>query len=417
MLQRNLFKSSLLTLAIGACSFNLNAAGFQLNEHSAAGLGRAFAGEGAMNDTAAAGSRNPAAIMMFDRPALSIGATYVDPEVNIKGTSPLGNSLKADDVAPSAVIPNVHFVMPINDKFGWGLSLTSNYGLSTEFDENYPAGSLAGKTELVTGNINLNGAYRLNQYLSFGLGVNAVYAKAKLTRHLGEFADLSGAPSLRSKEAAYLKGDKWGYGWNAGILYEIDQDNRFALTYRSKVEIDFDGDYHGLSGVSQPGSLDLTLPDTWEFSAYHKVAPKWAVHYGFTYSGWSKFEELRAKDTNGGTLFHKEEGFKNNIRMALGTTYFASKDWTLRAGIAYDDSAVPNNRRSISIPDQDRLWLTAGLNYKFTPNASVDAGFAYLKGQKVNFTEVAEAGSAKVPYSFSANGSATMYALNFNYAF
>ena len=415
MLQRNLFKSSLLTLAIGTCSFNLYAAGFQLNEHSAAGLGRAFAGEGAMNDTAAAASRNPAAIMMFDRPVFSIGATYVDPEVNIKGTSPLGNSLKADDAAPSAVIPNVHFAMPINEQFGWGLSITSNYGLSTKFDENYAAGSLAGKTELVTGNLNLSGAYRLNQYLSFGLGVNAIYAKAELTRHLGEFSSSTPFPSNR--EVAYLKGDKWGYGWNAGILYEIDQDNRFALTYRSKVNINFDGDYHDITGVNQPGTLDLALPDIWELSAYHKVAAKWAVHYGFTYSGWSKFEELRAKDSNGGTLFHKEEGFKNNLRIALGTTYFANKDWTLRAGIAFDDSAVPNSRRSISIPDQDRLWLTAGLNYKFTPNASVDAGLAYLKGQKVNFTEVAEAGTAKVPYNFRANGSAMMYAVNFNYTF
>ncbi|WP_205516623.1 outer membrane protein transport protein, partial [Morganella morganii] len=27
----------------------------------------------------------------------------------------------------------------------------------------------------------------------------------------------------------------WGYGWNAGMLYELDKDNRFSLTYRSKV--------------------------------------------------------------------------------------------------------------------------------------------------------------------------------------
>lgn len=43
---------------------------------------------------------------------------------------------------------------------------------------------------------------------------------------------------------AKLTGDDWGYGWNAGILYELNPDNRFSLTYRSKVTVKFkDGKY------------------------------------------------------------------------------------------------------------------------------------------------------------------------------
>jgi long-chain fatty acid transport protein len=43
---------------------------------------------------------------------------------------------------------NLHFVAPINDQFGWGASVTSNYGLATEFNNNYPAGEYGGKTDL-----------------------------------------------------------------------------------------------------------------------------------------------------------------------------------------------------------------------------------------------------------------------------
>lgn len=423
MMQSNLFKLSVLSLAMTAFSPSLYAAGFQLNEHSAAGLGRAFSGEGAMNDTAASAGRNAAAMMMFDRPTLSFGATYVNPEVNIKGTSPMGNSLDADDIAPSAVIPNAHYVQPINDQFAWGLSLTSNYGLSTEYDKDYPGGVFAGKTHLTTGNLNLNGAYRLNKYLSFGLGVNAVYAKAELTRHLGEVSSIFPMPA--ETEVAYLKGDKWGYGWNAGILYEIDEDNRFGLSYRSGIDLKFKGDFHsqlpvgvgnGTGGHNIPGKLDLNLPDIWEFSAYHKVAPKWAVHYGITYTGWSSFEELQGKDENGTEVFYKEENFKNNMRLSLGTTYFYNKDWTFRAGIAFDDASAPTSNRSISIPDQDRLWLSLGSSYKFTPDASVDVGVAYMRGQKVTFTEHDDSFTHQ-DYKFSAKGTAMMYAVNFNYTF
>ena len=35
----------------------------------------------------------------------------------------------------------------------------------------------------------------------------------------------------------------------------------------------------------------------------------------------------------------------------------------------FDDSPVPANNRSISIPDQDRLWLSAGTTYAFNKDA------------------------------------------------
>ncbi len=74
-----------------------------------------------------------------------------------------------------------------------------------------------------------------------------------------------------------------------------------------------------------------------------------AVHYSLTYTSWSQFE-LKATG-NGQTLFYKEEGFKDAYRLALGTTYY-DDNWTFRTGIAFDDSPVPANNRSISIPDR-----------------------------------------------------------------
>jgi long-chain fatty acid transport protein len=58
--------------------------------------------------------------MMFDRPTMSAGAVFVDPGVNVSGTSPTGKSLNADNIALTAWVPNFHFVAPINDQFGWG---------------------------------------------------------------------------------------------------------------------------------------------------------------------------------------------------------------------------------------------------------------------------------------------------------
>ncbi|HHJ4620998.1 TPA: long-chain fatty acid transporter FadL, partial [Raoultella ornithinolytica] len=133
MSQKTRFTQSALAVAVALVSTQAWSAGFQLNEFSSSGLGRAYSGEGAIADDAGNASRNPALIMMFDRPTMSAGAIFIDPDVNISGKSPSGKSLNADNIAPTAWVPNLHYVAPINDQFGWGASITSNYGLATEY--------------------------------------------------------------------------------------------------------------------------------------------------------------------------------------------------------------------------------------------------------------------------------------------
>jgi len=427
MSHKNLFAKSAVAAAVALVSSHVYAAGFQLNEFSSAGLGRAYSGEGAMGDTAASASRNPATMALMDRPMFSVGAVFIDPDVDITGNSPTGRSLDASNIAPTQWVPNIHYVQPINDRWWIGASATSNYGLATEFNDGYTAGGYGGKTDLMTGNFNLSTAYRLNEHFSFGVGFDAVYARAKIERYAGESGAALGIPA--DTQVAHLKGDEWGYGWNAGILYEVDKNNRFGLSYRSEVKVDFDGDYksslptsinrinqaanlglpYATGGATIPGALTLNLPEMWEVSGWHKVAPQWAVHYSLAYTSWSQFEELKATGSSGQTLFYKDESFKDAYRIALGTTYYYDQNWTFRTGIAFDDSPVPADKRSISIPDQDRLWLSAGASYAFNDDASVDVGVSYMHGQHVTVEEG--------PYTFNSVGKAWLYGANFNYKF
>ena len=436
MNRKNLFTRTALAALVGVISSQAGAAGFQLNEYSTSALGRAFSGEGVIADDASVGSRNPAALTMFDRPEFSVGAIHINPSVDIKGNSPIGAhaSTNADDIAPSALVPNIHFVAPINDKWAIGASGTTNFGLATDFKKDYTAGLIGGKTDLKTMNLNLSAGYRVNNQFSVGLGLNALYADAEITRHAGELPGMIGLPVSPSARVAQLKGDAWGFGWNAGLLYEFDEDNRVSFTYRSKVKVKFkDGEFQsdlktiplpggnsiiGTEGGTIKGKLDLNLPEIWEFAAYHRVAPKWAVHYNFAYTSWSEFKELRAtRKSDGQQLFKKEEGFRDAWRVALGTTYYHDDNWTFRTGIAFDDSPVPADKRSISIPDQDRFWLSAGATYAFNKDMSVDVGLAYMHGKKVTIKEKLSEDLPLPAYEFESSGKAWLYGMNFNYRF
>ncbi|PHM38328.1 long-chain fatty acid transporter FadL [Xenorhabdus innexi] len=444
MNQKNLLSRSALAVAIAIISSNAGAAGFQLNEYSSSGLGRAFSGAGAVAEDASEGSRNPAAMTLFDRPSFSGGLIYVKPMVDITGESPIThNSTDAKNIAPNAPVPNLHFITPLTDELFVGASATSNFGLATDFSNNYAAGSIGGKTSLKTVNFNLAGAYKFNDQFSFGLGLNAIYADAEIVRHMGEVGPFlatqtGGKVNIpASTEIARLEGKDWGYGWNAGLLYQFDENNRYSLTYRSKVKVKFkNGDYSnelpnidfpslkiaGLNGKTIKGTLDLNLPDMWEISGYNRVAPQWAIHYSFLYTGWNNFKELRGKAKNGGgDLFEKHEGFRNAYRISLGTTYYHDDNWTFRTGIAFDESPVPAQNRSISIPDQNRIWLSVGTTYAFNKDTSVDVGVSYMRGKKVHVSEKLPKEVQKGPfgtsYEFDSKGTAWLAGVGLNYAF
>ncbi|PHM67852.1 hypothetical protein Xsto_00142 [Xenorhabdus stockiae] len=438
MNQKNLFSRSALAVAVAILSSNANAAGFQLNEYSSSGLGRAFSGAGVVAEDASEGSRNPAAMTLFDRPSFSGGFIYVKPKVDITGESPVTkNSTDAKNIAPNAPVPNLHFITPVTDELFVGASLTSNFGLSTNFSNNYAAGSIGGKTSLKTGNFNLAGAYKVNDQFSFGLGLNAIYADAEIVRHLGEVGPLlakltEGKVNIpATAEVARLEGKDWGYGWNAGLLYQFDENNRYSLTYRSKVKVKFKkGDYSndlpkilgGLNGETVQGRLDLNLPDMWEISGYNRVAPQWAIHYSFLYTGWDTFKELKAtRNDNGKVAFEKHEGFRNAYRISLGTTYYHDDNWTFRTGVAFDESPVPAQNRSISIPDQNRFWLSVGTTYAFNKDTSVDLGVSYMRGKKVHVSEKLPEDFQKkglgAPYEFDSKGTAWLAGVGLNYAF
>lgn len=454
------FNQSLLATAMLLAAGGANAAAFQLAEISTSGLGRAYAGEAAIADNASVVATNPALMSLFKTAQFSTGGVYVDSRINMNGDvassvtvsnnmvkATQDGSASAHNVVPGAFVPNLYFVAPVNDKFALGAGMNVNFGLKSEYDDSYDAGIFGGKTDLSAINLNLSGAYRVTEGLSLGLGVNAVYAKAQVERNAGTIAEsvnntqVSQAFSVLSEPyksfPKYLPSkDKsvvslqdraaWGFGWNAGVMYQFNEANRIGLAYHSKVDIDFTDRTAtsleaGVIGAGKTGNLTLTLPDYLELSGFHQLTDKLAVHYSYKYTHWSRLTKLHASFEDGKKAFDKELQYSNNSRIALGASYDLYEKLTLRAGIAYDQAAS-RHQRSAAIPDTDRTWYSLGATYKFTPNLSVDLGYAYLKGKKVHFKEVKTIGKeSTLPVTATANytsqAHANLYGLNLNYSF
>lgn len=422
----NKFTKTALASIFTFSAAGASAAAFQLAEVSTSGLGMAYAGNAAVADNASVVATNPALMTKFKQVEISAGGVYVDADVDVEGSfgtkttvngnviasSPVSDA-NAKDIIPSAIVPNLYVVAPVSERFAVGGGVNVNYGLKSEFPTSYSAGVFAGKTELTAVNYNLSGAYDLGYGFSFGAGLNAVHAKATLERHFGALN-----PMAPTATASRLKGDKWGFGWNVGLTYDINENNRLGVAYHSPVDLRFKGKYMGTqsTNVEIPGRLHLELPAYWEISGYHKLTEKLAVQYSYKKTHWNSFQELRATDNNGKVLLQKDEKFNNNSRIALGMSYDVIEALTLRAGIAYDESASVAHP-SISIPDTDRTWYTLGATYRFTPSLSVDLAYAHLRGSKNTFTESQVTAVTSAVGEFKVKSTANLYGLNVNYKF
>ncbi len=403
-------------------------------------MGRAYAGEAAIGDNAAAMIRNPALMSRFSSPALSVAAHYVEPEVDVTNDT---TKEKAKDVAPSAVVPAAAYIHPIDDQLAVGVALFSNYGVATDYPDDFMAGSTSGDTSLKTVALNPSFSFQLNEQLTLGAGISFVYAEAELTRFKGDLANSKIPPGSTgagltnpylvgsaSDKLIHMEGDTTGWGFNVGVLYEVDEDNRYGLSYRSKVDLEFDGDFTDYTGLvlnhspgttgKSSGSLDVPLPATLEFSGFNQLNTDFAIHYSVLWTQWSDFTELRATDAactgtasspRGGVCFYKDEDYDDAVRYSIGTTYAYSNDLTLRAGFAFDEQA---GESTLSIPDTDRYWYSIGATYKASEKSTFDFGFAYLNSKEISFKE---ASSSKQVYNFTSEGHAFILGAQFNYAF
>ncbi|HGS4460361.1 TPA: outer membrane protein transport protein [Vibrio metschnikovii] len=377
MNKTRLFKKSLLAVTISLATQQAMAAGFQLNAQSATGLGRAFAGDAVIADNAAVMSRNPAAMALFDKMELSLGFEAIMTDIKVKNATykthvgpAAGLEQNADynDAGGTSIAPNIHLVVPVNEQFAWGVNAYSNFGTRTDFGSNYAGGEYGGETEILSANFGISGSYRIDSQWSIGAGLDLIYGQGTLQRSLS--SGLGGTNVIDIDKA-----DGFGVGFNIGTVYELDENNRFGLSYRYSPTITAkDGDKE----------VKLPLPDMAEFSGYHRIDnTPFAVHYSVQYIGWSAFDKLEFKNQS---IDVKPYEWKDGWHYSIGGTYFLNRDWTLRAGYMYDTSAQ-DKITSVSVPDSDRQWLSAGFTYQIDDKSNFDFGFTYLMGKDVQVNE------------------------------
>ena len=299
------------------------------------------------------------------------------------------------NIDTTEAVPSGYISHQYSDKVWFGIGVNAPFGLITDYSDNWVGRYHAVKSELLTINLNPTMAFKVNDNVSLGFGLSAIYADGELTNALdgglGAFAAGTPIPGWVPGSKTYdgkvkLAGDDWGYGFNTGILLQATQNARFGLHYRSEIDLTLDGDAK-VSGFSAPlngnngkqdAKLDVTLPDSVSLSGHYTLNSRWAIMADVTWTQWSDIETLDIKLQDGSRSVAVWE-YNDSYRYSIGAEFKPNRTWTFRTGVALDETPVPNDKlRSPRVPDNDRTWLTLGMTYRHSPSLTFDLGYAHI---------------------------------------
>jgi long-chain fatty acid transport protein len=396
--------------ALIAVTGTANAGGFAVREQSAWGQGASFAGVAAGGSSSAM-FWNPATMTQIPglqsnsvwsgiMPYSANSPTSAGPFLGLGGTS---------DTATDALVPGAYYTWQFKPDMWLGLSVNAPFGLSVNFPISWAGAEYAaGSSYLKTYNATPTFAWRINDMISIGAGVQIQYAKADLSHCVTAPCPI--AP------LAELSGHDWGYGFTAGVTVTPTPTTTLGIGYRSGIDQKIDGTL-GISGIGSFNiNTTLKLPDTVSVGLRQRLTPQWTALATVEWTNWSRIGTSVISGAPVPTSLPFQ--YKDGWFYSVGAEYMWNEQLKLRGGVGFEKSPITDDVRIPLLPDNDRFWLSAGGTYQWSPKISFDLAYSHLfvKSTPINITAVSgNPWFTGVPYVGDVSSHVDIISVGFHY--
>jgi long-chain fatty acid transport protein len=382
-----------LLKALGVCALGLatalpgHGAGFGIFEQGTKAMGMAGAFTAQADDPSAL-FHNAGGLAFVTETDLQAGATYIrGTEAEFRGAAPFpGPNARGEQEPLGEILPHAYWVTPINDTWKFGLGLYAPFGLTTEWKNPDQFSGRFFSTKAALRAVDLNPTIGWQVTPNFGIGVGAIgrISDVELNRNVGAVNPFT--QTVADVGRLSLEGDfSEGYGWNAGILHRFNNSFSWGLSYRSRIEIDYEGDarltqiptgnavFDALLRTRLPYGVDLPVetaiefPDMASLGLAFALSPNLLLETDVNWTGWSSFDSVELDFVGGATnsLPDSEipQGWDDVNNYRAGLRWTVSPATQLRFGYVYDESPQPEESVSPLLPDADRNGITIGYGY------------------------------------------------------
>lgn len=317
---------------------------------------------------------NDAGCFFYNLAGLGQADDFVQAGFDVLDTSftykdPFGKEYESDTVY---FIPSAGVNYRVNKKATVGLGIITPYSFGSDFESDFGLLSKLSLTEMV-----MAGTYEFGDF-TVGLGLNAGMGKIKLIQPF--YASGMNLGSLKSDA------DGYGYGWQAGILYQPNDWLNVGLSYQSKIKVDLSGDSRLKSAIlgnaSDDFSADFYFPSRLGFGLGLELG-KWLIAADYICFDYSSNDSVNINYKNWPDN-QMVLDWENVNFFALGAEYSIQGNWKLRGGLIYQNAAIPDLTCNPLTPDADGYGASLGFGW-VGKNLKIDATYskAWTEKRKV----------------------------------
>ena len=404
-------RTSALALAVVGTLFvgQAAASGFQLREQSVKNLGKSNAGSIVGKDASNA-ALNPAAMTNLDKNTVQNDITVIDLSADFSGSGRiLGSAHPAagltggngGDPGDPTVVPNLSVVFPMKgalEGMTIGASIGAPFGLKTEYEPGWVGRYRALTSDVKIVDLTLSVAFKATDGVSIGAGL--IYERADVT--LSKAIDFGTAicaasnpancftPSYPFKPqqmdgAFEVQGDNTGIGYVVGAQIAPNDKLAIGISHRSEIKHELSGslDFQNVPALlaNDPrfqdgdGGARLVTPAITTLSVSYGFTDTFRVMADYQATGWSSLHDVVIKRTNGTVVGSEPFDWKDTDFFSIGAEFDLSDAFTIRGGVAQDESPTNDTHRTPRLPDADRMLYSIGATWNMSESLSIDAAF------------------------------------------
>lgn len=285
---------------------------------------------------------------------------------------------------------NFYATYKANDWLTFGLGVYTPFGSSVEWEQDWSGSHLVNNIDLKAIFVQPTVAVKISDKFSIGGGPIYVNGSVNLNKNLTQ--SLSDVDGNRTNVTLDAKGvTAWGY--TLGFMLKPLEKLNIGVNYRSKVimqveggEADFENVPNSLPADYSDGDFDAELPLPAEFTLglSYEFCDKFLFAFDYNFTQWSEYEALVVEFDNDAGVSYNARNYKDSDTFRFGLQYVATKKFTVRTGIYFDESPVQDGYFAPETPRNDSTGYTAGLSYNVNDKLSIDMSFLYLHFDEVD---------------------------------
>ncbi len=378
-MKKNILRQLATHLALLILSFSapVLAGGLYVWEFGHPAQGASGAGVGALAQDASTAFLNPAGIVELDDSNVLVTGIIIDSSIKLSqdaassatfpsvadaaGNRPASNGGDAGGTIPGAAF---FYARPVNDKWGWGVSMVSISGALLEYEEpkDFAGRYWATRVDLLTINLTPALSYRVNDRLSLGLGVPVTFGSLEMDIAIP--GPLAGTP----EGLALIKdGTDISATVILSALWQATPKLRMGAMYLGENEIEFDSDLEfqlpmGESPEDIATDVSFIYPQTIRTWGAYEVNDRVTLLGTVAWEDWSAYDNVFISTSAGeGAL---PRNWDDTWHFAAGLKIKTGGPWTWYTGIAYDTNPTRPEDRTADTPIDEQWRLSVGANYE-----------------------------------------------------